>query len=107
MRLYAVVAILTFLGSFAVYSATQMSGVANSIGGGSTGSGTGYAALFRNFNPFTLLSRERVLAAASSSEGIPRVEPFRSNFSASTNFRAWQPPKVSIDTRAFTVPQVR
>jgi hypothetical protein len=97
MRLYFAVAFLTFAGSFAVYSATQMSGAANAIGG--TGSGTGYAALFRNFNPLTLLSRERVLAAANSGEGIPRIEPFRANFNASDTFRALQPPKITIDTR--------
>ncbi len=99
MRLYAVVAVLTFLGSFAVYSATQMSGVANAIGAGGTGNGMSYAALFRNFNPLTLLQRERVLAAVSSSEGIPRMEPFRSNFDASAAWRSIQPPKITIDTR--------
>jgi hypothetical protein len=93
MRLYFAVAFLTFAGSFAVYSATQMTGVANAIGG------TGYAALFRNFNPLTLLSRERVQAAASSGVGIARVEPFRANFNASDTFRALQPPKITIDTR--------
>ncbi len=107
MRLYITVAILTFLGSLGVYSATQMTGVANAIGAGGTGSGVSYAALFRNLNPLTLLQRERVLAAVSSSEGIPRMEPFRSNFDASTAWRSIQPPKITIDTRAFTPPQVR
>jgi hypothetical protein len=58
-----------------------------------------YAELFRNFNPLTLLQRERVLAVASSGEGVPRVEPFRANFNASDTFRALQPPKITIDTR--------
>ena len=91
MRLYITVAILTFLGSFGVYSATQMTGVANAIGAGGTGNGTSYAALFRNFNPLTLLQRERLQAIASSGEGIPRVEPFSSRFDASNTIRALRP----------------
>jgi hypothetical protein len=102
MRLYATVAVLTFLGSFAVYTATQMSGVASAIGDGRTGS---YAELFRNFNPLALLQRERMQAMVSSGEGIPRMEPFRSNFDASATFRALQPPKITIDTRRTWTPQ--
>ncbi len=99
MKLYFAVAFLTFAGSFAAYSAMQMSGAANAIGAGRVGGTPGYAELFRTYNPLTLLQRERLQAVASSGVGIPRVEPFHAKFDASATMRALQPPKISIDTR--------
>jgi hypothetical protein len=91
MRLYAAVAFLTFAGSFAVYSAMHMSGAANAIGAGRPGSAMSTADLFHNFNPLTLLRRDRLQALASSGEGAIRTEPFRAKFNASAPLRARQP----------------
>jgi hypothetical protein len=40
MRLYFTVAVLTFVGSFAVYSGSHMLGAASAIGGRQSGTGT-------------------------------------------------------------------
>lgn len=95
MKLYAAVAVLTFVGSFAVYSATQMSGVAHSIGGNSNGQ-TSYSDIL--YNPFLLLQPGRLRALVSSSDGLPRTDTFRSRFDGD-QFKVLQPPKINIDTR--------
>jgi hypothetical protein len=91
MRLYAAAAFLTFAGSFAVYSAMQMSGAANAIGSGRPGSALSYAEFFSTYNPLTLLQPGRLRALASSGESNIRAEPFRPRFDASDTLRALQP----------------
>jgi hypothetical protein len=97
MKLYIAVAALTFAGSFAGYSALQMSGAAGAIGGRSD-STTNYVRLFKDYNPLTLLQPDRVRALATSSAGIPGLESYRSKFSFSgfDAARALRPP--AIDT---------
>ena len=102
MKLYVTVAFLTFLGSFGLYTATQISGAAHAIGGGQSGPD-----LFASFNPFALLQPGRLRELMSSNSGLPRAEPFRSNFDAST-IRIVQP-KFDLDAgrKAWTGPQYR
>jgi hypothetical protein len=77
MRIYIVVALLTFAGSFAVYSGSRMFSAAGAI----TGNRSGASAA--SFNPFALLQPDRLRAVAGSRAGLPRMEAFRPNFDAS------------------------
>jgi hypothetical protein len=80
---------LTFLGSFGLYTATQMSGAASAIGAGQ--SGTGFLA---SFNPFALLQTDRLRAMLSSNTDIVRSDPFRPQFDTGR----FTQPKFSFDT---------
>jgi hypothetical protein len=93
MRLYITVAVLTFACCFAAYSGSHMLGAARAIGGDRAGGGAG--AFASHFNPFLLLQTDRLRAMlSSSSSSLPRMEPFRSNFSVSVRLHGWQPPKL-------------
>ena len=73
MRLYITVAALTFFGSFAAYSASQMSAVVPAIGGRSSGSSAGFLEQFKTYNPVTLLYGGRLRDMLNSNAGAPRI----------------------------------
>jgi hypothetical protein len=97
MKLYIAVAALAFAGSFAVYSASQMSGATSAIGA-RPGATINYVQLFKDYNPVTLLRSDRMRALVTSNAGAPSMEPFRSKFSFNgfDAARAVRPP--AIDT---------
>src|SRR5262245_16956727 len=90
MRLYITVAVLTFVGSVAVYSGSHMFAAASAVGGSQAGGG----AFLTNLDPFFLFRGDRLRAMLSSNSSVPRTEPFRSNFNASDMLRTVRPPKI-------------
>lgn len=112
MRLYFMVALLTFVGSFAVYSGSHMLGAASAVGDGQMGS----IAFLKNFNPFYLLQGDRLRSAVGAgSSGLPRMEPFQPKFGASTAWTAVRPPRIDPEIgrhvyiappRPVTIPQI-
>jgi hypothetical protein len=109
MRLYITVAVLTFLGGFAAVSVRQMMSAAHLIGGSRSGSTVSYGELFKTYNPLTLVQPDRLRALLSSNAGVPRMEPFRSGFSASDSLRAWRAPAIysgAYQNRQLVAPPV-
>ena len=80
MRLYAAVAVFTFVGGFAVCSSSQMFRVVPAIGGSTSGRATSYLDNLKSYNPLTLLNPGRLREIATSNAGVPKMEAFRSRF---------------------------
>jgi hypothetical protein len=80
MRLYAAVAVFTFVGGFAVCSSSQMFRVVPAIGGSTSGRATSYLDNLKSYNPLTLLNPGRLREIATSNAGVPRMEAVRSRF---------------------------
>jgi hypothetical protein len=105
MRLYIAVAVLTFAGSFAVYSGSSMLGAARAVGGSQ--SSIGGSEFLKSFNPFALLQTDRLRGLISSNAGVPRMEPFRSTFDSSDTSRGLRAPRIdpNIGRNAYIAPR--